>query len=304
MAGSVGAGWCYNCTMAVVVGVHGIAQQYRGGVALASVWFDALRDGLIAAGHRPAADAMAPEDLRVAFFRDLFRPEGAMAAREAPYTAADVAPGPERELLAEWYRAAVAQESSLGPPTEAMGPGRVAVQVMLERLLRSATFAGVARRALVGNLKQVTQFLADVSVKARVLERLDTEVREDTRVMIGHSLGSVVAYEYLCRAQPGSVRVLVTLGSPLGIPNLIFERLTPAPAGGWGAWPGQVAGWVNVADPDDVVALRKQLGGLFPPPEAVGPVQDQLVDNGERPHAIDRYLNVAQTGEALGAALT
>ena len=82
--------------------------------------------------------------------------------------------------------------------------------------------------------------------------------------VIGHSLGSVVAYEYLCRYQPASVELLVTLGSPLGIPNLVFDRLTPAPSSGAGAWPGAVADWVNVADPDDIVALRKHLAAAVP----------------------------------------
>ena len=29
---------------------------------------------------------------------------------------------------------------------------------------------------------------------------------------------------------------------------------------------GHGGGWVNVADPNDIVALRKQLAGLFPAP--------------------------------------
>jgi hypothetical protein len=290
--------------MAVIVGVHGIAQQFRGGMALGTVWFDALRDGLIAAGHRAAAEELVPRDLQVAFFGDLFRRPGAMAAQDPPYTAADIAPGPERELLAAWYREATTIDPSLGPPDRSMGPGLVAVQVMVERLLRSATFAGLARRAFVGSLKQVTAFLTDPAAKERVLERVHSEIGDDTRVLIGHSLGSIVAYEYLCRFRPGSVRTLVTLGSPLGIPTLVFERLTPAPVDGRGAWPGRVGTWANVADPDDVVALRKQLGGSFPAPAPAGPVWDQLVDNGSRPHAVDRYLNAAQTGDAFGDVLT
>jgi len=96
----------------------------------------------------------------------------------------------------------------------------------------------------------------------------------------------------------------VTLGSPLGIPNLIFDRLTPAPANGAGAWPGTVADWVNVADRDDIVALRKQLAGLFPGPGGVTEVDDRLVDNGNQPHAIDRYLSARETGGALGDVLS
>lgn len=303
VSGGVCLCWGITLGVAVIVGVHGIAQQYGGGLSLTSVWFNAVRDGLIAAGYRVKAEALKPGALRVAFFGDLFRPAGVMAAQDPPYTAADVALGLERELLTELYGAAVAQDPLLGPPDGAMGRGRVAIQVMLERLLRSATFAGVAQRAFIGNLKQVSALLTDPVVREQVLARVGAEVGDDTRVLIGHSLGSVAVYEYLCRYRPPSVRMLVTLGSPLGIPNLIFERLTPAPVGAQGAWPGLVTSWLNVADPDDIVALRKQLAGLFPPPSAEGSVRDQLVDNGERPHAIDRYLNAAPTGAGLGDIL-
>ena len=299
---------CYKAGMAVIVGVHGIAQQYKSGYQLESVWFDTLRGGLAAAGHRATADGLAKVDLRVAFFGDLFRPEGAMAGGEPPYAAADVKPGLEEALLEAWYEAAVEQDPSLGSPAGAMGPGKVAVQVMAERLLRSRTFARVAERWFIGNLKQVTAFLAkpDASkpdVKELVLGRVAAEVRPDTRVLIGHSLGSVVVYEYLARYQPPQIELLVTLGSPLGIPHLVFDKLTPAPADGLGAWPGQVPGWVNIADADDVVALCKRLKPLFPAPAGGTGVEDHPVDNGDEPHAIDRYLNAAPTGAALGKVL-
>ena len=75
--------------MAAIVGIHGIAQQFAGGYQLTSVWYDALRDGLVAAGHRAAADALAVNDIRVAFFGDLFRPPGVMAAQDPPYSSSD-----------------------------------------------------------------------------------------------------------------------------------------------------------------------------------------------------------------------
>jgi hypothetical protein len=286
-----------------VLGVHGIGQQYRSGPELTRGWWDALRGGLEVAGFRPAADTLAEADVRVAFFGDLFRLQGALAGGAPPYAPADLQPGPERDLLQAWYDAAVDQDPSLGPPEGALGPGRVAAQVMVERLLRCRAFARVAQRAFVGNLKQVTAFLTQPEVKERVLGRVAEEVTPDTRVLIGHSLGSIVLYEYLARDRPPQVELLVTLGSPLGIPNLVFERLTPAPAGGAGAWPGGVAGWVNLADADDVVALRKRLAPLFPAPSAGAGVEDRLVDNGEEPHASSRYLNAEPTGAALGRVL-
>jgi PGAP1-like protein len=289
--------------MTWIVGVHGIAQQFRGGYQLRNAWLDALRDGLVVAGHRSAAATLVPDDMRVAFFGDLFRPRGSMAGAGAPVSAEVVQPGLELDLLRQWYDAAVAQDSSLGAPEGAMGQIRNSVHVMLDRLLRSPTFAKVAQNALVRDLKQVNHFLGDYRVKQSVLARVDEEVDTDTRVLIGHSLGSVVAYEYLCHYQPASVQLLVTLGSPLGIPNLVFDRLTPAPIKGAGVWPETVGAWVNVADPDDIVALRKDLAPLFPGRSPGTMIADRLVDNGNEPHAIDRYLNAWETGSAIGDVL-
>ena len=180
-----------------LLGVRGTAQQYRSGPELTRVWLDALRGGLEAAGFRATADGLADTDVRVAFFGHLFRPRGAMAGGEPPYTLADVESGSERELLECWYQAAIEEDPSLGPPPGAMAPGMVTVQVMLERLLRSRTFAWAAQRGFIGNLKQVTAFLSKPEVKEQALQQVADEVTSDTRVIIGHSLGSVVVYEYL-----------------------------------------------------------------------------------------------------------
>ena len=56
------------------------------------------------------------------------------------------------------------------------GPANATKQVMLNRLLQSPTFAGVAERAFIGDLKQVTAFLADPDIKERVLQRTVDEV--------------------------------------------------------------------------------------------------------------------------------
>src|SRR5262245_21185858 len=123
-----------------ILGVHGIAQQYRSGPELTRGWLEALRGGLEVAGFRAKADELAEGDVRVAFFGDLFRPKGAMAGGEPPYTPADVTGELERSLLERWYAAAIEQDPSLGPPAGALGPSRVAAQVVLHRLLRSRSF--------------------------------------------------------------------------------------------------------------------------------------------------------------------
>ena len=124
-----------------------------------------------------------------------------------------------------------------------------------------------------------------------------------TCVFIGHSLGSVVAYEYLCHYPKPESAVLITLGSPLGIRTVIFDVLTPPPtAAGAGAWPG-TSSWTNIADRDDIVALRKDLAPLFPPPAGVPAIVDRLVDNGGKPHSAERYLTTREAGAAIEAGL-
>jgi Alpha/beta hydrolase family len=289
--------------MARIVGIHGIAQQYQSGPQRTDEWLLALRGGLEAAGFRPVADQLTAADLRVAFFGDLFRPPGSMAGEAAHYEEKDLGPAGE-ELLTVFYREAVAQNPAIGPPAGAMvGRVPVPVQVMLAGLLRWLAFAGVAKHLLIGNLKQVSDYLGDRGVREHVLDRVAAEVTGGTRVVIGHSLGSVVAYEYCCQRRPHGVKLLVTLGCPLGIPRLIFDRLDPAPVDGRGAWPVPALRWVNVADAKDVVALHKQLEPLFGPSPAGAAVVDRLANNGNQPHEASRYLNSRQTGEAVGASL-
>jgi hypothetical protein len=288
--------------MPKIVGIHGISHQYEGSAILNAQWLPALHGGLSAAGCRTLADELTSRDLNVAFFGDLFRPPGALSAGDVPYSARGLTLPAEIDLLTDLYNAAVALEPGLGPPHGSLGPVRVSAQHMAERLLRSRTFADrIPERLFVGNLKQVVSFLSDSNVKSRVLDRVDAEVDTDTRVLIGHSLGSVVAYEYLCR-QPIPGVVLITLGSPLGIRNVIFDKLNPPPTAGIGVWPG-VRRWTNVADPNDIVALRNDLAPIFAPPREIPGIADVLVDNGSHTHSAERYLTARETGAAIATGL-
>lgn len=83
------------------------------------------------------------------------------------------------------------------------------------------------------------------------------------RVVVAHSLGSVVAYETLSTYPGLRIELLITVGSPLGLPDVVFDRLKPAAIESFGQRPNGVARWVNVADAADLVAVPKHLGGKF-----------------------------------------
>lgn len=166
----------------------------------------------------------------------------------------------------------------------------------LKQLAKSRFFRPFAPLVLIGELRQVRLFLHSPDFKRAILDRLSACILPDTRILIGHSLGSVVAYEGLCAHPEWQIDTFVTVGSPLGIPNVVFDALAPKPQPAQGMWP-HVAHWVNIADKGDLVALVKQLAPLF------GPVEDVLVHNGWKSHDVTRYLVSAETGRAVAQAL-
>lgn len=277
--------------MSLIVGVHGIGQQFKGEETLRSEWLPALRDGL----HRVRATLSDDDDLRCAFYGDVFRKR--IKSLQQPLEAEDVEDWEAELLFALWDGAADNEPAVPGRAqrTKARTPGLV--QRGLNGLARSAFFAGIAERAMIADLKQVRGYMHDATIRDQIQARVRAAVTDDTRVLVGHSLGSVVAYEAVF-ANPGwKIDTLVTLGSPLGIRNLIFDRLRPPPEGGAGQRPN-VARWVNVADRGDVVALVKALSSAFG-----GAVDDRPVDNGATAHNIRPYLTAAETGDAIAVAL-
>ncbi|WP_199815444.1 hypothetical protein [Streptomyces griseus] len=280
--------------MARIVGVHGVGKQRLGSQTLLKDWQPALADGLgLADGPQ-----LGPEDLHIAFYGDLFRPPGHTLAVGDPMFTADDVDEFEGELLLEWWEAAARTDPAVPPPggdTLARSPR--AVQTALRVLQHSRFFADVSLRALVFDLKQVRRYLTDGDLRKAARSRVEEAIGPDTRVVVAHSLGSVVAYEALC-ARPGhQVRALVTLGSPLGM-RMVFDRLRPEP----GAWPGRDGGaprWTNIVDEGDVVAAVKDLS-LFFGTRLTG----KVVHNGSHAHDATLYLTAKETGEAVAEGLT
>jgi hypothetical protein len=184
----------------------------------------------------------------------------------------------------------------------AQGP-RAAVRPLMNGLASVPWFAPfglqVAGRFVARTLNQVTLYLTDevtrTDAKTRVVDLIDDE----TRLVIGHSLGSVIAYEAMFETQqPLS---LITLGSPLGLRGAIYDRLRPQPP----VTPPNLLSWTNVADVDDLVAAAVALRTLFPADSRKGPIPfaDHLSDNGAQPHEATHYLGKKSVGLATREAL-
>ena len=111
------------------------------------------------------------------------------------------------------------------------------IQQALDALSHSKFFAGISEQLLIFSARQVRRYLCEPSVRTAAQARVTSHVTAYTKVIVAHSLGSVIAYETLCAHPEWFEITLVTLGSPLGIRNLIFDRLRPAPTAGIGCWP-------------------------------------------------------------------
>lgn len=281
--------------MARIVAVHGIGQQQLGPETLRARWLPNLRDGLQLAGARPVGD----QDLECAFYGNLFRRQGTKSLGDPEFDANDVDDGWEQDLLlALWREASAIDEQVPGPDARTKLRTPQLVQRALNAMSNARFFAEVLEKAMIFDLKQVHSYLHDLDIREQVQASVAARITDDTRVLVGHSLGSVVAYEALCAHPEWPVRALVTLGSPLGIRNLIFERLQPKPTGSIGAWPGSVDTWTNIADTGDIVALVKALQPLFS-----SAVNDIVVHNGAKAHDVTPYLTAEETGYAIAAGL-
>ncbi|AQS71909.1 hypothetical protein [Streptomyces pactum] len=282
-----------------------IAPALRGGVGLA------LR-------RDPTLGRLSDDDIACAGYGDLYRQTGTRG--EPYYRAEDVEPGFEAELLETWWREAARLDPGIpGPETTRPdgtddGPpargalGRIAgrslsvdrVRRALNALTRIRFFGAVSDRLLISDLKQVRRYFTEPKLREAVRTRAAELITPDTRVVVGHSLGSVVAYEVLCALPPERPPLtLVTLGSPLGLAGLVFDRLQPAPQPDrTGVWPTPVKQWTNLADSGDVVALVRELAPRFGPQ-----VLDLLVNNGSEMHSMRAYLTAVETGTAIAIGL-
>jgi hypothetical protein len=150
-------------------------------------------------------------------------------------------------------------------------------------------------------LAQVTRYMKDREIHDAVVNTVTELLSEETLAVIGHSLGSVVAYDAV-RAYKAErpIPLLLTLGCPLAL-SAIRTRLQPQPP----SFPAAVRRWVNIASEDDVVAARPNLLEFFDGDRPAGAILERtvFVDNGSAPHDIEFYLGKKECGEAVTLAL-
>ncbi|WP_258069043.1 hypothetical protein [Rathayibacter sp. AY1F8] len=160
--------------------------------------------------------------------------------------------------------------------------------------------AAVAAAAVSPPFKQAHNYLNDSNVRAAVLALILAAVpASGSLVIIGHSLGSVIAAD-LIRRLPVAVRVtgLLTIGSPLANGGFDVDKLRDTLQ----EPPANLDWWVNVWNASDPVAAHRGLSSVFDYLLDFR-IQTRQVPIDKRAHSAGEYLSTPVVAETVGFAL-
>ncbi len=266
-----------------VVLIHGRAAAMTVPAIMLHDWEAAVRFGLERAGSEiPPADI----DVRLAFYGSVWRPD-------------------ERQPLPEIEHGPAVPQFAI--------PGLSDVSLWVDQNL------GIGDNLLDLLLRDVDDYYAEPELRQLTNARLVAACRDglpagERLVVIGFSMGSLVAYDTL-RADPTlPVAGLITCGSPLAMPSIYRRVQATAPDGITPPtpFPPQLRLWVNVWTKDDPgTAGHRDMAARFPAPDPNAQRVQDLETWGRSAsptapagaHDALDYLGSRVLGTALDAAL-
>lgn len=291
--------------MTQLVFVHGRSQQDKDADALKHDWISALRTGMSAAGLDLA---LPDEEIRFPYYGNTLRD---LVGGMAPDAAAEVIIRGEgleqrQEAFIRTFVAEIREQTGITDRQLAAQAGTEVVErgpqdwpwvTAVLRLLDDVDVVSAATVALVTN--DVFKYLTNPGIS----ELIDTEVGKaitpgEPTVVVGHSLGSVVAYRLLrmaAEANGWQVPLFVTVGSPLGV-NAVKDNL------GTIGHPSRVGPWFNARDRRDIVALNPLDAvhfGVTPPIEN----HSEVLNPTDNRHGISGYLSDPQVAARIHETL-
>lgn len=247
--------------------VHGIDQAKESSAKLREIWLGALSPRTLSSVSVPF------------YGRKLI--DFVKGARGLPASLTNL-----NQFAAEFR-----EEVGVGPFVE--GQDRDAQNLWIVRALARVSDKRaplLAERFITRWLKEVHTYLCNHEANQVVNSIVEAEIakmcEQGPTVVVGHSLGSVVAYNILRARKFSEVRHFVTLGSPLAI-SAVVRRLPVYPDNDRLT----LDGWFNGFDRRDIVALnpldQSQLGST-----CVIDNMDSLVNTTDNRHGITGYLKI------------
>jgi hypothetical protein len=284
--------------------VHGRAQEGRDPDAIKAEWLGALQLGAQAIGRT------LPQNLSVAlpYYGDTL--DKFARAAEIPLASEMKARGTAQDDEFLVFQAEIAEEirkragiteaqvdAEYGANTRPRGPLN---WEWVQAILRAIDKNGPGM-----NQKTLELFTRDVflySTRAGVRDEVDAIVAaaltEEPTVVVGHSLGSVVAYSVL-RTDRRNLKIplFLTIGSPLAVRGVRdqFKPLRPV---------RRVDNWFNAFDVRDVVALYPLDADNFPVQPPVIENRNAVRNQTDNRHGIVGYLNDPEVARRILGAMS
>jgi hypothetical protein len=277
-----------------LVFIHGRSQEFKDAGALKGEWVGALVNTLDSLGLKAP---ISEEDIRFPYYGQTLYDlvDGAQGADVSDV----ILQGVETDTGERDFLIGVAREMQQvlqikDEEVQEMVGGDVIEQgaqdwKWVRGLLRliDSRVGGASGASIAAVTKDVYQYLRNPGIRdaieAGVLKAFEPGV---PTVVLGHSLGSVVAYNVLKRegvARGWKVPLFITVGSPLAV-TMIRKSLRPI------GRPQCVEQWFNARDPRDVVALYPLDNDHF----AVSPAienKNDVVNKTPNRHGIAGYLS-------------
>jgi hypothetical protein len=168
----------------------------------------------------------------------------------------------------------------------------------VQALLRAADhIPGVSAGAIQRFTRDVYIYLSRSNVRKAINAIVEAQIPSGRTVIVGHSLGSVVAYDVLRDLDRAvDIPLFATVGSPLGV-GPILRAFKPL------RFPESVRSWYNALDERDVIALHPLSTAVFPvdpPIENYAKVRNRT----ENAHGITGYLSDPIVAQRIVDALT
>jgi pimeloyl-ACP methyl ester carboxylesterase len=289
-------------TKPVLVLVHGRAQGGKDPIQLRQIWLDTLAAGL---GSNRASQ-LSKFEIRFPFYGDTLD-ELVSRMTNVPVDLtmrgdpAGIDPGFlefEREIAEEArLKRGITDDQILDHMPDVIERGALQLRWVQATLRTLDQVPGLSGKMLERFTRDVYLYLERDFVRRAINKVVAEAIGPGERlVVIGHSLGSVVAYDVMRQTQGLNVAAFCTVGSPLGV-RPIRAKLAPI------RFPSGVDRWFNAFDERDAVALYPLDTANFavtPPIENHNEVQNGT-DNA---HGIIGYLNNAVVADQIWSALT
>jgi hypothetical protein len=235
--------------------VHGRAQEGKSSDILKKEWMDALGVGLgnaglsLPAGVEPDVPFYGDKLMEFINRRDLPPADniqsrgGAIDDGYADFLREVALEAREKEVVTK-----PEVDAELGPQAVHKGPQNWEWVQAVIRVIDSKA-AAVSNISIGLMLRDVFVYVNDGPVRREINKIVAAKLTNEPTVVVGHSLGTVVAYDVLREHAGNQVPCYISVGSPLGIRAIRRRLKSPL------TMPEGVKDWYNAFDERDVVAL-------------------------------------------------